>query len=189
MEQNPPAHYDVVIIGGGPGGYAAALYGASAGLKIAIVEKDKVGGSCLHRGCIPAKELLESASVNRTVRHAAEFGVYVDEPKIDWSVTVDRKQRVIDQMWGGLKQLLSGRKVDIYAGVGTLGPSHQVNVVADDGTSAVLLGTAVILATGSVPRTIPGFDPDGRIIFTSDEFLDLRTLPAKAAVIGGGAIG
>ena len=189
MEQNPPAHYDVVIIGGGPGGYAAALYGASAGLKIAIVEKDKVGGSCLHRGCIPAKELLESASVNRTVRHAAEFGVYVDEPKIDWSVTVDRKQRVIDQMWGGLKQLLSGRKVDIYAGVGTLGPSHQVNVVADDGTSAVLLGTAVILATGSIPRTIPGFDPDGRIIFTSDEFLDLRTLPAKAAVIGGGAIG
>lgn len=189
MEQNPPAHYDVVIIGGGPGGYAAALYGASAGLKIAIVEKDKVGGSCLHRGCIPAKELLESASVNRTVRHAAEFGVYVDEPKIDWSVTVDRKQRVIDQMWGGLKQLLSGRKVDIYAGVGTLGPSHQVNVVADDGTSAVLLGTAVILATGSVPRTIPGFEPDGRIIFTSDEFLDLRTLPAKAAVIGGGAIG
>jgi len=189
VEQNPPAHYDVVIIGGGPGGYAAALYGASAGLKIAIVEKDKVGGSCLHRGCIPAKELLESASVNRTVRHAAEFGVYVDEPKIDWSVTVDRKQRVIDQMWGGLKQLLSGRKVDIYAGVGTLGPSHQVNVVADDGTSAVLLGTAVILATGSVPRTIPGFDPDGRIIFTSDEFLDLRTLPAKAAVIGGGAIG
>lgn len=189
MEQNPPAHYDVVIIGGGPGGYAAALYGASAGLKIAIVEKDKVGGSCLHRGCIPAKELLESASVNRTVRHAAEFGVYVDEPKIDWSVTVDRKQRVIDQMWGGLKQLLSGRKVDTYAGVGTLGPSHQVNVVADDGTSAVLLGTAVILATGSVPRTIPGFDPDGRIIFTSDEFLDLRTLPAKAAVIGGGAIG
>ena len=189
MEQNPPAKYDVVIIGGGPGGYAAALYGASAGLKIAMIEKDKVGGSCLHRGCIPAKELLESAAVNRTVRHAAEFGVFVDEPRIDWSVTVDRKQRVIDQMWGGLKQLLSGRKVDVYAGVGTLGPSHQVHVAGTDGSEAMLIGTSIILATGSVPRTIPGFEPDGRIVFTSDEFLDLRTLPQRAAVIGGGAIG
>ena len=189
MEQNPPVKYDVVIIGGGPGGYAAALYGASAGLKIAIVEKDKVGGSCLHRGCIPAKELLESAAVNRTVRHAAEFGVFVDEPKIDWSVTVDRKQRVIDQMWGGLKQLLGGRKVDVYAGTGTLGPSHQVHVAGNDGTETMLIGTSVILATGSVPRTIPGFEPDGRVVFTSDEFLDLRTLPLRAAVIGGGAIG
>ena len=189
MEQNPPVKYDVVIIGGGPGGYAAALYGASAGLKIAIVEKDKVGGSCLHRGCIPAKELLESAAVNRTVRHAAEFGVFVDEPKIDWSVTVDRKQRVIDQMWGGLKQLLGGRKVDVYAGTGTLGPSHQVHVAGTDGTETMLIGTSVILATGSVPRTIPGFEPDGRVVFTSDEFLDLRTLPLRAAVIGGGAIG
>jgi len=189
VEQNPPVKYDVVIIGGGPGGYAAALYGASAGLKIAIVEKDKVGGSCLHRGCIPAKELLESAAVNRTVRHAAEFGVFVDEPKIDWSVTVDRKQRVIDQMWGGLKQLLGGRKVDVYAGTGTLGPSHQVHVAGNDGTETMLIGTSVILATGSVPRTIPGFEPDGRVVFTSDEFLDLRTLPLRAAVIGGGAIG
>lgn len=189
VDQTSPALYDVVVIGGGPGGYAAALYGASAGLKIAIIEKDKLGGTCLHRGCIPAKDLLESAAVNRTVRHAAEFGVFVDTPRIDWSVTIDRKQQIVDRMFGGLTQTIKGRKIDVYAGHGTLGPSHQVHVAGNDGSEAMLLGTSIVLATGSVPRTIPGFEPDSRVVFTSDEFLDLRTLPASAAVIGGGAIG
>jgi len=182
-------HYDVVVVGGGPGGYAAALYGASAGLRIALIEKDKVGGTCLHRGCIPAKELLESASVHRTVLHAAEFGILVDRPGIDWSATVDRKQRVVDQMAGGLMQLLKGRKVDVYNGWGTLGPNHQVQVSGLDGSVAMISGDSIILASGSVPRTIPGFEPDGSTVVTSDEFLDLRTLPSTAAVIGGGAIG
>ncbi|MEZ5322039.1 MAG: dihydrolipoyl dehydrogenase [Microthrixaceae bacterium] len=189
MDLNNPTPYDVVIIGGGPGGYAAALYGASAGLRVALVEKDKVGGTCLHRGCIPAKELLESAAVRRTFDHAADFGINAPEPTVDWGVTVDRKRRVVDQLFGGLSQLLKGRKVDVFAGRGTLGPDHQVHVAGNDGTETMLVGDAVILATGSVPRTIPGFDPDGVHVFTSDEFLDLRTLPARAAVIGGGAIG
>ena len=182
-------HYDVVVIGGGPGGYAAALYGASAGLRIALIEKDKVGGTCLHRGCIPAKELLESASVHRTVLHASEFGILVDPPGVDWGATVDRKQRVVDQMAGGLGQLLKGRKVDVYNGWGTLAPNHQVQVSGLDGSVALISGDSIILASGSSPRTIPGFDPDGTTVMTSDEFLDLRTLPATAAVIGGGAIG
>jgi dihydrolipoamide dehydrogenase len=182
-------HYDVVVIGGGPGGYATALYGASAGLRVALVEKDKVGGTCLHRGCIPAKELLESASVFRTVGHAAEFGVQAERHGFDWSITVDRKQRVVNQMAGGLRTLLKGRKVDVYDGWGTLGPNRTVQVAAPSGERAVITGGAVVLASGSVPRTIPGFEPDGRVVVTSDEFLELRQLPRTAAVIGGGAIG
>ena len=189
MEQINPSLYDVVVIGGGPGGYATALYGASAGLKIALIEKDKLGGTCLHRGCIPAKELLETAAVRRAVKHSAEFGVFSEETGIDWNVTIDRKQRVVDTMFGGLKSLVKGRKIDVYEGTGLLGPSHQVNVVCSDGSQSTLLGTAIVLATGSVPRTIGGFEPDGTIVFTSDEFLDLRKLPSSAAVIGGGAIG
>ena len=184
------SHYDIVVIGGGPGGYATALYGASAGLRIAMIEKDKVGGTCLHRGCIPAKELLESAAIHRSVLRSGEFGIFTDgAPRVDWSVTVDRKQRVVDQMFGGLSQMLKGRKVDTFAGFGSLGPDHTVTVASPDGERIQLTGDAVVIATGSVPRTIPGFEPDGTTVVTSDEFLDLRTLPATAAVIGGGAIG
>jgi dihydrolipoamide dehydrogenase len=187
--ENSPSHYDVVVIGGGPGGYSTALYGASAGLRVAMVEKDKVGGTCLHRGCIPAKELLETAHVYRTVRNAPEFGILASPPGVDWGITLDRKQKVIEQIFGGLQGLLKGRKVDIYDGWGSLGPGRTVAVTAVDGERSVITGDSVVLASGSVPRTIPGFEPDGETVVTSDEFLELRTLPQRSIVIGGGAIG
>ena len=109
------ATHDVIVIGGGPGGYAAALYGASSGLDVAVVEHYKVGGACLHVGCIPAKELLEAAAVYRTVAGAAEFGVTSSEPGIDWSAVLGRKQRVIDQLTAGLSGLLGQRKVTVYS--------------------------------------------------------------------------
>ncbi|HLI00916.1 MAG TPA: dihydrolipoyl dehydrogenase [Acidimicrobiales bacterium] len=177
--------FDVVVIGGGPAGYAAALHGGLAGLNIAVVEQEKVGGTCLHRGCIPAKEFLETASVYRTVAGAKEFGITAEQPLVEFAQSQARKQKVVDQLWRGLQGLLKKRKVQTFAGTGTLGPDHLVTV--SDGTQ--LHGTHVILATGSVPRTIPGFDVDGKLVLTSDEVLSLDKLPSSAVVIGGGAIG
>ncbi len=178
-----------MIVGGGPGGYAAALHGALAGLNIAVVEKEKVGGTCLHRGCIPAKEFLETASVYRTVVGAGEFGITATPdgqlPGLDFSKSQARKQKVVNQLWKGLQGLMKKRKITIYPGTGRLGPNRTVTV--DDGTE--LVGETVVLASGSIPRTIPGFEVDGSIVMTSDEVLALDRLPQSAVVIGGGAIG
>ena len=181
--------FDVVIIGGGPGGYATALYGASAGLNIALIEKGKLGGTCLNVGCIPAKELLETAAIRRAVLGAAAFGVNTEAPTMDFAVTQERKQKVVDQLVGGLATLLKRRKVTIFDGVGTLGPDHVVRVSGGASGDVELRGDAVVIASGSVPRTIPGFDVDGTIVLTSDELLSMQPLPETAAVIGGGAIG
>jgi len=177
--------FDVVVIGGGPGGYAAALYGASAGLKVAVVEKDKLGGTCLNRGCIPAKEYLETAQVFRTVAHASSFGISAGEPAIDFGVAQARKQKVVDQLVGGLSGLLKKRKVTVVKGFGRLAEGRAVKV--DDGT--VLKADHVILAAGSVPRTLPGFEVDGTHVHTSDEVLSWTSLPKRVAVVGGGVIG
>lgn len=182
-------HYDVIIIGGGPGGYGAALYGASAGLRVALVEKDKVGGTCLHRGCVPAKELLETAHVHRTVAKAEQFGIVAGPPSLQFSTTMARKSQVVEGLFKGLSGLLKHRKVDVFAGTGTLRADRSVHVAGADGDTAVLQGDAVILAAGSVPRTIPGFEVDGRVVLTSDEVFEMESLPRKVAVIGGGAIG
>jgi dihydrolipoamide dehydrogenase len=181
--------FDVVVIGGGPAGYAAGLYGGRQGLRIALVEKDKVGGTCLHRGCIPAKELLETAAVYRTVKGAKEYGIGVDGWTVDFPATQVRKRKVIDQQHKGLQGLLKKCKVTTFNGLGSLQPGRVVRVEGDDGTVTELQAPAVLLAAGSVPRTIPGFEVDGRLVLTSDEVLDLEQLPATAAVIGGGAIG
>jgi len=182
-------NFDVVIVGGGPGGYGAALYGAAAGLNVAMVEKDKVGGTCLHRGCIPAKELLETAAVFRTVAGASDYGVEASAPALAMAKTMARKAQVIDQLHGGLSGLLKSRKVTVLSGTGTLGPDRTVTVAGEGGASHELTGDAVILASGSVPRTIPGFEVDSQTVFTSDEVFEMTALPANVAVIGGGAIG
>lgn len=182
-------HFDVIVIGGGPAGYGAALYGSAAGLNIAVVEKDKVGGTCLHRGCIPAKELLETAHVYRTVRGASAYGVEASEPTLAFGATMERKNQVVDTLFKGLSGLLKNRKVTTFAGTGTMRADRTVVVSGADGETEEITGDAVILSAGSVPRTLPGFDVDGKVILTSDEVFELDELPEKIAVIGGGAIG
>ena len=181
--------FDLVVIGGGPGGYSAALYGASAGLKVALVEKDTLGGTCLNRGCIPAKAFLETAAVKRHVDHSSDFGIDSGGvASVDFARTQARKQGIVDGLVKGIAAMCKGRKVEVFNGVGALGANRTVQVSMADGSSATITGGAVMLAAGSVPRLIPNFERGGPIM-TSDEVLDLTTVPPRVAVIGGGAIG
>jgi dihydrolipoamide dehydrogenase len=181
--------FDLVVIGGGPAGYGAALYGASAGLNVAIVEFDRLGGTCLNRGCIPAKSFLETAAVNRHVAHAKDFGILLDGGStVDFAISQSRKQKIVDGLVKGITGLMKSRHVTVFPGVGSLGAGRTVTVTAADGSTTEITGANVALAGGSVPRMIPGFERGGPIM-SSDEVLDLDYIPARLAVIGGGAIG
>ena len=180
--------FDLVVIGGGPGGYAAAFYGASAGLTVALIERDTIGGTCLNRGCIPAKAFLETAAVNRHVAHAADFGINATTTGVDFGVAQKRKQTIVNTLVKGLTGLTKSKKVTYILGTGSLGANRTVTVQLSGGGSQELQGRNVVLAAGSVPRTIPGFSAGGPIM-TSDEVLMLDKIPARIAVIGGGAIG
>ncbi|MCX6535407.1 MAG: dihydrolipoyl dehydrogenase [Actinobacteria bacterium] len=180
--------FDLVVIGGGPGGYASAFYAASCGMSVALVERDTIGGTCLNRGCIPAKAFLETAAANRHVAHASEFGINANSTGIDFSVSQARKARIVDGLVKGLTGLTRSKKVTYLLGTGSLEANRVVNVQLADGTATKIQANNVILASGSVPRTIKGF-PIGGSIMTSDEVLMLDTIPKRIAVIGGGAIG
>jgi dihydrolipoamide dehydrogenase len=182
-------HYDVVVIGGGPGGYATALYGASAGLNIAMVERHKLGGTCLNVGCIPAKELLETAATYVHVAEAKAYGVDAGAPTLDWSTSLARKESIVGGLVSGLGTMLKGRKVTVLDGHGRLHAGRKVTVGGGSSGDVELTADAVVLAPGSLPRTLPGFDVDGKVVMTSDEVLSMPELPKRAAIIGGGVIG
>ena len=202
---NLAAEHDLVVIGGGPGGYAAALYGAGTGLDVGLVEQHKLGGTCLHVGCIPAKELLEVAAVYQTVATAGEFGVMAGEPALDMAAVQQRKQGVIDKLTKGVGTLLANRQVTVYDGQGKLLPesggdgdaaAKQVSVTGPDNSEQLLGATTVVLATGSVPRNLPlpGLEPpglefDGQLVVNSDHLLSIEKVPASAVIVGAGAIG
>ncbi|WP_088006388.1 dihydrolipoyl dehydrogenase [Indiicoccus explosivorum] len=190
--------YDLVILGGGTGGYVAAIRAAQLGLKTAVVEKGELGGTCLHRGCIPSKALLRSAEVFSTAKnHAADFGVKTGKVSLDFKRVQERKQGVVDQLHKGVQALMKKGKVDVYDGFGRiLGPSifspnpGTISVEMTNGEeNEMLIPKNVIIATGSRPRTLPGLDIDGEKILSSDEALQLEQLPQSMLIVGGGVIG
>ncbi len=181
--------YDVVIIGAGPGGYAAALYAHNFGLSVALVEKDQqVGGTCLNRGCIPAKHWLHTAEVFTTVKESATFGVNAGEPSLDWGTALARKNDIVAGLTKGLAGLLRSRGAEIISGFGRVEGPGKVRVAGPDGEQ-VLEGRNIIVATGSAPRSIPGYEFNGTTIVSSDDALDWETQPQRVAIIGAGAIG
>jgi dihydrolipoamide dehydrogenase len=180
--------HDIVIIGGGPGGYAAALYAHHFGLDVVLVEKERLGGTCLLRGCIPAKTWLQTAEVYATVANSEAFGIKSSEPEVDWPAALARKVKVVDRLVNGLTGLLKQRKVEVVDGFGRLA-SGAVEITTADGSVSRYESRAVILATGSAPRSIPGYEIDGRLIVTSDHALDWEQQPRRVAIIGGGVIG
>ena len=176
--------FDLVILGGGSGGYACALRGAQLGLSVVLIEQDKVGGTCLHRGCIPTKALLHAGEIADDTRHAAEFGVNAQFISIDMLAVNAYKDGVISKLHKGLQGLVKSRNITYVEGHGRLVAKNQVEV---NGT--VYTGKNVVLATGSYAKTLPGLEIDGTQIITSNEAMALDYVPKTAIVLGGGVIG
>ena len=182
------AAYDVVVIGGGPGGYSAAIRARQLGRKTALVEEADLGGVCLNWGCIPTKALLKQAEVYQLVRHADEYGIKVGEPEVDWEMVIGRSRAVAERLSKGVAYLMQKNGVDVLQGRGKLTPARKVQI--DDDKSVTELDAAqVILATGSRPKSIPGVEFDGTRIISSKEAMVQEERPQALAIIGAGAIG
>jgi dihydrolipoamide dehydrogenase len=182
--------YDVVIIGSGPGGYVAAIRAGQLGLKVAVVEKDSfLGGTCLHRGCIPTKSLLENADIWTKIQKSKEFGITVGDVKLDWSVVQTRKQNVVDQNAKGIEFLFKKNKVERITGFGRLVDRSTVEVTSEGAEPRRLQAKNIILAMGSVPRDLPHIKADGKRVINSDHILKITEVPKSMLVIGAGAVG
>lgn len=187
---------DVAILGGGTGGYVAAIRAAQLGKEVVIIERDKLGGTCLHRGCIPSKSLLRSAEVYATVKESESYGVETSGAKLLFPKVQERKEQVVEQLHKGVQYLMRKNKIKVLHGTGrVIGPSifspksGAIAVELEDGEMETVVPAHLIIATGSRPRHIPGLEPDGRFILTSDEALQLDKLPASIIIVGGGVIG
>ena len=188
--------FDLVVLGAGTGGYTAAFRASQLGLKVALVDEDKIGGTCLHRGCIPTKALLESAAFVERVKHAKDLGLVIDgETRIDYPQMAARRDQVVSRLHKGLQSLVTKNKVTWIEGRGRLEGPTKIRVTqrgdgnGDDGGDRMLEATDVILATGSRVKSLPGLEVDGRRIVTSDDVLKMDRVPESVVVVGGGAVG
>lgn len=188
--------YDLVVLGGGTAGYVAAIRASQLGKKVAIVEKSLLGGTCLHKGCIPTKALLKSAEVTRTVRQSSEFGIDTNGLHINFEKMMNRKTDIVNQMHNGVQSLMQKNHIDIYNGIGRImgtsifsPQSGTISVEYEDGSSELLPNQFVLIATGSRPQTLPFLKINHRNILSSDDILQIDTLPDSIAIVGGGVIG
>ncbi|MGQ3477532.1 dihydrolipoyl dehydrogenase [Paenibacillus sp. TY11] len=189
-------HCDVAILGGGTGGYVAAIRAAQLGKEVVIIEKDKLGGTCLHRGCIPSKALLRSAEVYATIKESAQYGIETSGAQLVFPKVQERKEAVVEQLHQGVQFLMRKNKITVLSGKGrVIGPSifspksGAVAVELEDGEMEMIVPAHLIIATGSRPRVLSGLEPDGEFILSSDEALTMEELPASLIIVGGGVIG
>ncbi|PKH49368.1 dihydrolipoyl dehydrogenase [Tenacibaculum sp. Bg11-29] len=183
--------YDLIVIGSGPGGYIAAIRAAQLGSKVAIIEKySTLGGTCLNVGCIPSKALLDSSHhYYDAVHHFEEHGISVEKPSFDFEKMVARKAKVVETTTGGIKYLMDKNAITVHEGLGSFEDATHVKVAKNDGTSEIIEGTNIIIATGSKPSTLPFISLDKERVITSTEALKLKEVPKHLLVIGGGVIG
>ncbi|MBM4404947.1 MAG: dihydrolipoyl dehydrogenase [Chloroflexi bacterium] len=180
------ATYDLVVIGGGPGGYTAAIRASQLGMKVAVVEKEEMGGVCLNWGCIPSKALLRNAEVVNLVRNAAQYGITLQNLQFDIASAIDRSRKVVETRVKGVGFLMRKNKIDVVKGGARLAAANKVAV---DAAGRTLTAKNVIIATGAQARDLPGLVRDGKTIITAREALELRQTPKSIAIVGGGAIG
>lgn len=181
--------YDVVVLGGGTGGYVAAIKAAQLGLKTALVDADKVGGTCLHRGCIPTKALLQTAELLHTFGKKAEYGLVGGDITLDYPKTMARKDKVVTQLWKGVQFLLKKHQVTVYEGWGRLKDAQHLTVDIPGKEPQTLTTKDIVIATGSIPRELPGLTFDGKRIISSDHVLERQDIPKSLLILGAGAIG
>jgi dihydrolipoamide dehydrogenase len=185
-----PEHFQLIVIGAGPGGYIAALKAAQLGARVAIVEKHHVGGTCLNYGCIPSKALLSSAEMLHSVKQAEKWGVKVGgDVGFDWGAITAHKDRVIRQLRGGISSLLKGRAISHLSGKAQFEAPGRLTVTPAEGSNQLITADKVIIATGSVPMRIPGWPDDASVVCTSDEAVHWTDLPKRLLIVGGGVIG
>ncbi|MDR7578971.1 MAG: dihydrolipoyl dehydrogenase [Armatimonadota bacterium] len=181
--------YDLVVIGAGPGGYVGAIRAAQLGMRTAIVERDKLGGTCLHYGCIPTKALLQVAEVAELARHAPQVGVRVESVSVDLSAVHRYRERTVSTLHRGVEYLMRKNGIATFAGTARLVARDRVHVSLNDGSETELRARHVLIATGSRPRSLPWLALDGERVFSSDHLVSLQEVPGKLAVLGAGVIG
>jgi len=181
--------YDVIVLGTGPGGYVTAIRASQLGMKVAVVEKESLGGICLNWGCIPTKALLKSANVFDYINHAADYGIEVKEAKHDFGAVVKRSRGVAEGMSGGVKFLMKKNKIDVLMGTGKIAPGKKINVTDEKGSTTEYSADHIIIATGARSRTLPNLPQDGKKIIGYREAMTLPKQPKKMVVVGSGAIG